>query len=98
MSRITVSLEVDSPVQESLIRKYHAFLQEMEQLALAAPDGHVLDACEAAVLQKGQEVNRQVLQQAVQKRISAMEKKGRRFEHAPAVAHAPIAASLREKS
>lgn len=95
MSRITVSLEVDSPAQESLLRQYHAFLQEMEQLALAAPEGQVLDTCEAAVLQKGQEVNRQVLEQAVQKRIAAVEKKGRRCEAVPAVGRAAIAARQR---
>ena len=67
-------------------------------MALSAPDGHVLDTCEAAALQKGQEVNRQALEQAVQKRIERMEKKGRRCEPAPAVEHASTAARLRAKS
>jgi len=75
MSRITVTLEVDSPEQEALVRQFHGLLQEMQQLALSAPDGHVMDACEAAVLQRGQEVNRQVLEQAVQQRIATLEKK-----------------------
>jgi hypothetical protein len=80
MSRINVTLEVESPAQELLLRQYHVFLQEMEQLALAAPEGQVLEVCETAVLQKGQEVNRHVLEQAVQNRIAAVEKKGRRCE------------------
>jgi hypothetical protein len=75
MSTITITLEVDSPEQEALMRQFHGLLQEMQQLALSAPEGTVMDACEAAVLQRGQEVNRQVLEQAVQERIAALEKK-----------------------
>lgn len=81
----SVTLEVDSPEQEALLRRFHAFLQEMQHLALTAPEGRILDVCEAAVLAKGQEVNRQVLQQAVQERIGALEKKGRRCGVVPAV-------------
>ena len=80
MSRISVTLEVESSDQEKLVRQYHAFLQEMDQLALSAPEGQVLDLCEAAAVQKGQEVNRRTLEQAVQKRIDSVEKKGRRCE------------------
>jgi hypothetical protein len=72
----TVTLEVTSPEQAALLWRFHGFLQEMEQLALAAPEGHIFDVCEAAALKKGQDVNRQVLQQAVQERINALEKKG----------------------
>jgi hypothetical protein len=75
MSRISVTLEVDSPEQEALVRQFHGLLQEMQQLALSAPDGQVLDACEVAVLTRGQEVNRRVLEQAVQQRIATLEKK-----------------------
>jgi hypothetical protein len=85
MGSTTVTLEVNSPEQEVLLRQFHGLLQEMEQLALSAPHGQVLDLCEAAVLQRGQEVNRQVLQQAVQQRIAALEKKGRRCEAVPVV-------------
>jgi hypothetical protein len=92
MSRITVALEVDSAAQEALLRQYHAFLQEMEQLALAAPEGQVLDVCEAAALEKGQEVNRRTLEQAVQKRIAAAEKKGRRCGPVAAGGHDPTEA------
>jgi hypothetical protein len=76
MSRISVALEVDSADQERLLRQCHAFLQEMEQLALVAPEGHVLEVCETEFLKRSRDVNRQVLEQAVQKRIDAAEKKG----------------------
>jgi len=92
MTPIRVTLEVDSPAEETLLRQYHAFLREMQELALAAPPGQVLEVCERAVLQKGQEVNRHVLEQAVQRRIAAVEKKGRRCGPAPAVERGRTAA------
>lgn len=85
MSPTTVTLEVTSAEQETLLRRFHAFLHEMQHLALTAPEGHILDVCEAAAVSKGQDVNRQVLQQAVQERIAALEKKGRRCAAVPAV-------------
>lgn len=84
MSAITVTFEVSSPEQAALLRQFHGLLEEMQQLALAAPHGRVLDVCEAAVLERGQEVSRQVLEQAVQQRIVALEKKGRRCGRAVA--------------
>jgi len=83
MSLTTITLEVTSPEQEALLRQFHALITEMEDLALSAPAGQVVDVCEAAVLQRGSEVSRQVLQQAVQKRIEALEKKGRRYGRVP---------------
>ena len=83
MSLTTITLEVTSPEQETLLRQFHALITEMEDLALSAPAGQVVDVCEAAVLQRGSEVSRQVLQQAVQKRIEALEKKGRRYGRVP---------------
>ena len=98
MSQISVNLEVDSPEQERLLRQYQAFLREMEQLALVAPEGHVLEVCETEVLRKSQEVNRQVLELAVQQRIAAVEKKGRRCGPVPAVEPGRTAASPHGKS
>lgn len=77
MNAKTVVLEVQSPEQEALLRQFHGFVMEMEQLALTAPNGQVLDQCEAAVVGKGRDIQRQVLQQAVQRRIETAEKKGR---------------------
>ena len=75
MSPIRIILEVSSPAEEALVRQHHAFLQEMSELALKAPSGHVIDVCEEAVLEKGQEHNRRILEQAVQMRIASLEKK-----------------------
>lgn len=75
MSPIRIILEVNSPEEEALVRQHHAFLQEMSELALKAPSGYVIDVCEEAVLEKGQEHNHRILEQAVQKRIESLEKK-----------------------
>ncbi|MEN9672673.1 MAG: hypothetical protein RL553_938, partial [Planctomycetota bacterium] len=48
MSPIRIILEVSSPEEEALVRQHHAFLQEMSELALKAPSGHVIDVCEEA--------------------------------------------------
>lgn len=88
MSRKTITLEVDDPAQEQLIRNYHALVMELNDLALTAPDGLVIDQLEDLAVERGRETLRASLQQAVQKRIDDAEKKGRRSASAPAVAHA----------
>ena len=77
MARMTITLEIDSE-SEDLLRRYAAFLEEMNDLAASAPDGSVLEACEEAVIEKGREQQRLVLQRAAQARLDAAEKKGRR--------------------
>jgi hypothetical protein len=77
MSRTTVALEIDGD-DEALLRDYAAFLDEMRHLAATAPEGAVLDACEEAVVERGREHQRRVLERAVQARLGAAEKKGRR--------------------
>jgi hypothetical protein len=78
MTSRNVVLEVETPEQEALLRQFHAYVLELEHLALTAPDGQVLDQCESAAVSKGRELNRAALQRAVQRRIDAAEKKGRR--------------------
>jgi hypothetical protein len=77
MSRTAITLEID-PAHESLLREYAAFLDEMNDLAATAPHGTVLATCEEAVVQRGREQQRRVLQQAVEARVDGAEKKGRR--------------------
>lgn len=78
MSRKTITLEVDGPAQEELIRNYHALIVELNDLALSAPDAAVIDQLEDLAIERGRETLRASLQQAVQKRIDDAEKKGRR--------------------
>lgn len=76
MSRTTIALEIDD-ADEALLRDYAAFLEEMRSLAATAPDGEVLATCEQAVLARGREQQRRLLEQAVQDRINSSEKKMR---------------------
>jgi phage terminase Nu1 subunit (DNA packaging protein) len=82
MSRKTITLEVDGPDQEALIRNYHALVVELNDLALTAPDGVVIDQLEDLAIERGRETLRLSLQQAVQKRLDDAEKKGPRFASA----------------
>jgi hypothetical protein len=75
--RTTVTLEIPAE-REALVRRLLALQEEVEQLALTAADGTVIDVCEAAVLQKGRELNTTILAEAVARRVEAAEKKGRR--------------------
>jgi hypothetical protein len=77
MSRKTITLEINES-DEALIRDHAEFLDEMRSLAANAPEGAVLARCEEAVVERGREHQRKVLQKAVQARIDGAEKKGRR--------------------
>jgi hypothetical protein len=98
MSRKTIMLEVDNDGQEALLRSYHAFVLEMSDLAQAAPAGRVLDDLEEMALEKGRQTLRATLEQTVQERIDAAEKKGRRCGSAHAVRNAKTAARQGEPS
>jgi len=78
-----ITIEVDAR-HEGIVRRALALAEEMEQLALAAPEGRVFDTCEEAVLQKGRKLQSAVLGEAVARRIESIEKKGRRCASARA--------------
>ena len=78
-----ITIEVD-PQHEGIVRRALALAEEMEQLALSAPEGSVFDTCEEAVVEKGRKLQSEVLGEAVTRRIEAAEKKGRRSALAPA--------------
>ena len=77
MSRKVITLEIDAE-HEDLLRQYANFLGEMKDLAATAPEGTVLDSCEEAIIEKGREQQRRLLEHAAQARLDAAEKKGRR--------------------
>ncbi len=84
-----VTIEVDAR-HEALVRRALALAEEMEQLALTAPDGAVFDACEEAVIEQGRKLQSQMLADAVARRVEAAEKKGRRC--------APVRAAARRRT
>jgi len=72
-----VTLEIDARFEQGM-RRALAMFEEMEQLALTAPDGQVFDQSEAAVIEKGRSLQAATLSEAVARRIEAAEKKGPR--------------------
>lgn len=69
-----VTFEFDARFEHGM-RRALAMFEEMEQLALTAPDGHVFDVCEEAVIDKGRQLQAATLGEAVARRIEAAEKK-----------------------
>ena len=76
MARKVITLEIDAE-DEGLVRGYASYVGEMKDLAATTPDGSVLEACEDAVVERGREHQRRLLEHAVQARLNAAEKKGR---------------------
>jgi hypothetical protein len=89
-----VTIECDARFEQG-VRRALAMFEEMEQLALTAPDGEVVDQCERAVIEKGRKLQADTLAEAVGRRIEAAEKKGRRSDCAPAAARRKTAAPRR---
>lgn len=87
---ITIEIPVDS---EPFVRRLLALQQELQAVALSAPDGTVLDACEAAILDKARDLPASILAHAIAHRVEEVEKKGRRSAPAAAVGSRKIAAS-----
>ena len=92
-----VTIEFDARFESSM-RRALAMFEEMEQLALTAPDGQVFDLCEQAVIEKGRNLQAATLGEAVARRVEAAEKKGRRSGSARAVAKKKTAGPSHENS
>ena len=86
---ITLDIPADS---EPLVRQLLALHDELNALALAAPAGTVLDACETSLLAHGRDLHTALLTHAVAQRLAAVEKKGPRSASAPVAAPRKTAA------
>lgn len=93
----TGTFEYRSEQERVAIERAVAFVAEMHSLAQTAPDGHVLDLCEAQALNQGRDLLRDALRRAVQTRIDAAQKKGgpRVSARAPAPSASSDAASVK---
>jgi hypothetical protein len=78
-----VVIEVDAR-HESTVRRTIALIEELEHLALTAPDGAVFADCEDAVIHKGRDLQKLLLADAVARRVDAAEKRGPRSASASA--------------
>jgi hypothetical protein len=71
----TFTVSYNSEAERQAYERAIAFVGEMHALGLNAPDGSVLDACEALILSKGRDLLRETLAGAAQARIDHVEKK-----------------------
>ena len=75
----TGTFEYRTEAERVVIEQAIAFVAEMHALAQSAPAGQILAACEGQALDQGRQLLRTTLQQAVQARADALDrKKGRR--------------------
>lgn len=93
----TVTMEIPA-ASEALVRQPLALHEELRALALAAAEGTVLDACEAAAVPRGWDLTRDLLAAAVARRIEAAEKKGHPWGSVHVVRPGRTAAELRANS
>ena len=68
-----------------LLTRVLAMQQELDELALVAAHGTVVDECEERVIVQGRELQTDMLEKALSRRVEAAEKKGRRSASVPAV-------------
>lgn len=78
----TITIEIPA-TSEALVRRLLSLNEELQALALSAPDGTVLEVCETTVVERGRELCKQVLTEAVAGRIAVAEKRGRRSAPVP---------------
>ena len=83
----TATFQYQDDAERLAIEAAIAFVAEMRQLALTAPDGQVISLCEGQALDEGRSLLRRTLRDAVQARIDSAEQKG--GPPAPAPARAP---------
>jgi hypothetical protein len=84
MKREVFTAEVTSS-QAQILHRVLALMEELNDLALSAPDGTVFDTCELAVVEKGRDLSKRLLSEAVARRVEAAEKKGRHSASVSAV-------------
>lgn len=77
-------LDAMTPLQRTIVERALALARELETTAGSAPDGQVIDRCESLLLGAGRDFLRRALEDTLQDRIDALEKKGRPAGPAPA--------------
>jgi len=83
----TLTIEYRDDQERLALEQAIAYVSELRQLAVDAPAGTVLDACEGLALDKGRALLRSTLAAALQSRIALAEQKG--GTHAPAPRRTP---------
>jgi len=69
----TLTIEYQSDAERLVLEQAIAYVQGINQLALSAPHGTVLDACEQLALNDGRQLLRDSLAAALQNRVEAID-------------------------
>jgi hypothetical protein len=72
----TLTIEYQDDAERLALEQVIAYLAQLRQTALTAPDGAVLAACERVALRDGKALLRSTLAAAVESRVAAAEQKG----------------------
>ena len=84
-----------TPLQRTIVERALVLAKELEAAAGAAPDGQIIDRCESYLLGSGRDFLRRALEDTLQARVDALEKKGRPAGPAPAARPAGTRADRR---
>ena len=74
----TLDLDQLTPLQRLTVERALVLAQQLETTAEAAPHGQVIDRIESLLLGNGRDFLRKTLEDSLQGRVDALEKKGRR--------------------
>lgn len=72
-----------TPLQRLIVERALILAKELEATAGSAPTGQIIDRCESLLLGNGREFLRRSLEDTLQSRVDALEKKGRLAGPAP---------------
>ena len=85
-------VEVHNAAEAAAAEQAVAMVRELDRMADAAADGHVIAAVEQAALDRGRRFTRDRLQDVLNRQAQALEKKGGAAGSAPAAAPGGITA------
>jgi hypothetical protein len=85
----TLTIEYRDENERLALEQAVAYIHDLRQLAVAAPAGTVLEACEGLALEKGRALLRSTLAAALGSRVALAEQKG--GTHGPAPGRTPDA-------
>ncbi len=71
------TLDAMTPLQRTIVERALVLAKELEAAAGSAPDGQIIDRCESYLLGSGRDFLRRALEDTLQDRAEALEKKAR---------------------
>ncbi len=71
------TLDAMTPLQRIIVERALVLAKELEAAAGSAPDGQIIDRCESYLLGSGRDFLRRALEDTLQDRADALEKKAR---------------------